>query len=344
MATLSVKGEHVINLLQPERGLNFIVKSVIYDILDGKEEALYKVCDLEKHKKVFNRTSYIFPFKLKLPPTLQLPPTWESPNGSIEYQINLYYRLSHSEYKLVHPKVFNFYGSYIFPFEMLEGHKEKFNETSFSRDDLVMTVRLPQLNFLRREVISFTLQIKNPKRIPLLKIGAKLVCKHIAICKNIPRKSEETVDTFVAKKVSRSDKFEVKGAFQTGKVKVPSYEGHPTFKIEYCIEVEMTTGGGPLKGEISLIIGTGHVDPSPSAPPPRPRSSSFSLFAMLPRPSAPRRSITGSTFSLSSLHPSLPTYSALPSRQGSILSLETLPPHYDDVEEQSFLESDKDDG
>lgn len=38
MATLSVKGEHVINLLQPERGLNFIVKSVIYDILDGKEE------------------------------------------------------------------------------------------------------------------------------------------------------------------------------------------------------------------------------------------------------------------------------------------------------------------
>ncbi|ODN04960.1 Arrestin domain-containing protein 2 [Orchesella cincta] len=278
--------------------------------------------------------SVTFPFSLEIPGDPHWPAPFKSVFGSLVYRVVVYMK-SPTAFVEVGEKVMRFNGHHnlnnnidaLKPISVEQFYKK----SVFSRKKLVEVIfSVETSGYLPEERIPFVLSIRNPKCIPL-QMSVQLV-QELKYDASNRRDSAKRKIMLVAS--SERDEFEPEPELTwIDNLRIPeelgpSYKLHYTYNVTYSIQFKVKVlDQGTVKGGAPIYIGTT-----------REPEQLLMLLANnldVPYQGLRRRGSTSSTHSNRSHSSTTTTYSLPPAYSqlsSRILSMETLPPSYDEVE------------
>ncbi|XP_035702409.1 uncharacterized protein LOC118433967 isoform X2 [Folsomia candida] len=309
--------------LVPDATSELICNSKIFALVSGTENGIKKQLNLKEQTYILARNPASFPFRILLPENHdQLPSSLKSSNLSVEYFLVCYLRTEHG-YEELDKRPLHFRGHNLITFQ----NECKTVSWTTSTNQVTIVCTSPQRYYrlwVKQPVLfTVTLDFEHEEE------ESSLVFCEVSVVQRISMGIEVT-ETVVD---SRSESKWMKRLNLTfcGKLLDPKIGGHaqillPSYNqddeggvkvqhfLKFKVVLPMELAGDSLEHLEEIFIGTGRLLTASET------NKGPGLFS---------RIRSQSVSSLLSLFP--PSYSGLPSRRGSQISLETLPPHYDDL-------------
>lgn len=191
-------------------------------------------------RKKLRPISHIFEFRLVWPTTQPLPPTLTTRRVDVTYYIILYKRTLDG-YEQIEQKQLKFYGYHGLPSPhdqfLGNGGRPAFLQEvtrEFSTNGIEIMIQTPGRNYLRTEIIPWSISVRNEKHQRIAAISVHLIRNTTVFSE----RNAEIVDTFVNKKISGRKEFCIRGGFK-GRRELPTFQcpGVHGLQVTYCIKV-----------------------------------------------------------------------------------------------------------
>ncbi|XP_035705508.1 arrestin domain-containing protein 4 isoform X1 [Folsomia candida] len=314
--------------LEPAEGY-YIASPVLEDLSNDDETSTRLV--------VLQPGTYTYPFVLTMPGET-LPAPFRSQYGNLHYKI-VAYMASAFCYVQVAEKALRFKGynnlnqlpNYLEPIKNESG----FQTSMFSKKKVITAIMtLNKRGFLPGDDLPFVLSIINPKWFVVRKISVNLVRRVIYNVNGATKTTLVNLDSFENTEISKDDEIYCEGKLSIPRNCMPTYNAKPVYSVIHLIQyqVKVAEYPGPMKGQLEVVIGT--TKESVETLMSRRMSNLQVEDNPYPATTRERSNSTVSRLSDCSVVTTTsmpPNYSQLNSRAVSLLSLDTLPPHYDDL-------------